>query len=166
MLFLTKEYAVYKILSVLLFWVLSAPAFALGIPLSSNMVNDQVQKAFPKEIKKVHLTQPKVQLEKSRALLCMKVQVKVSLVQSAPFDTCSSFSVHWNVALKRAEAKEITLQEVRTESGGALPGWVLKLLSTQVLPMVEPLVLYEGSGLIPSAIESLAVKDGQLWIEF
>jgi hypothetical protein len=144
--------------------ILSTNVYAVSLPVTEGMVNSQVEKSFPKTIKKVELSNPKITLLDSKSIICMDGIPRIMFLQK-PFKMCASFNPHWNAKESRLEATHMELTSVDIQGVGSIPPSLNGILS-EVLVMIEPLSLYRSDSWLTKQISSIEVGKGVMYLNF
>jgi hypothetical protein len=144
--------------------ILSTNAYAISIPVTEGMVNSQVEKTFPKTIKKVELSNPKITLLDGRSIICMDGVPRIMFLQK-PFKMCASFKPNWNAKESRLEATHMELMNVDIQGVGNIPSSLKGILS-EVLVMIEPLSLYRSDSWLTKQITAIEVEKGVMYLKF
>jgi hypothetical protein len=144
--------------------MLSVNAYAISLPISEAMVNSQVVKSFPKTIKKIELSNPKITLLDGKSIICMDGVPRIMFLQK-PFKMCASFKPNWNEKEARLEATHMELMEMNIEGVGNVPASLKGILSETVV-MLEPLVLYKSDSWFTKQISSIEVEKGIMYLKF
>jgi hypothetical protein len=144
--------------------MLSMNAYAISLPVTESMVNSQVIKSFPKTIKKIELSNPKITLLNGKSIICMDGVPRIMFLQK-PFKMCASFKPSWNEKESRLEATHMNLMEMNIDGVGNVPASLKGILSETVV-MLEPLVLYKSDSWLTKQISSIEVEQGMMYLKF
>lgn len=142
----------------------SVNAYALSLPVTESMVNSQVVKAFPKVVKKIELSNPKITLLDKQSVICMDGVPRIMFLQK-PFKMCASFTPGWNEKESRLEATNMEITSLEINGVGNVPP-SLKGVISEVLVMIEPLVLYKSESWLTRQISSIEVTKGIMYLKF
>ncbi len=155
-----------KILTFLTFSCLSISSFAFfSIPITEGIVNSTISSSFPKEVKKVELTDPKIfLLDGNTALLCLTGQPKIMFIDKK-FQFCSNFVPKWNAEKKSLEATNLQLVDFDINGITKVNGSV-KILVNQLLPYIDAVTLYKTDSWIGKQVSEIEVSKGMLYIKF
>lgn len=144
--------------------MLSMNAYAVSLPVTEGMLNSQVEKTFPRTIKKVELTNPKITLLDGKSIICMDGVPRIMFLQK-PFKMCASFKPQWNAKESRLEATHMELTSIDIQGVGNIPPSLKRILG-EVLVMIEPLPLYKSDFWLTKQISSIEVEKGLMYIKF
>lgn len=142
----------------------SINAFAISIPITESMVNSRVSESFPKTVKKVELSNPQITLMEGKSILCLEGIPRIMFLDKA-FKSCASFKPFWNEKESRLEATHLELIDLTITEVGSVPS-VLRILMSEVLIGIEPLVLYKADSWFLKQVSSIEVTKGMMYLKY
>ncbi len=149
------------IISILLLGSIQAQA----LTLSARVVDAGVGLMFPKVIKKVEISEPKVDIKDNKAIFCAFLNnTLIQTVFQQKVYMCSKFIPAWNTQTK--EIMITKMSEIRLtvkKDGHVQDKWntFFKLLETDVLPQLEPIPIYKMDNMIGNQVKSIKIIENQ-----
>lgn len=153
-----------KIFTFIIATMLSMNAFAISLPITEGIVNNQVREQFPKTVKKIEFSNPHIVFLENKSVLCIDGIPRIMFLDK-PFKFCATFKPVWNEKEARLEATHLELNDFDIEGVGSLSG-TQKLLLNEVLINLEPLVLYKSDSWFMKQITSIEVQKGTMYLKF
>ena len=139
-------------------------SFPISIPLSESIVNSQVSSQFPKTIKKIEFSNPKIVFLDNKSVLCVDGIPRIIFLDKT-FKFCATFTPVWNEKLARLEANNLELTDLNIDGIG-LVSESKRLLINELMIGLEPLVLYKSDSWFVKQITSIEVQKGTMYLKF
>ncbi len=138
---------------------------ASALTLSARVVDAGVSLMFPKTIKKIEISEPKVDIKDNKALFCAFLNnTLIQTVFQQKVYMCSKFVPAWNTKTKEIMITKMTDIQLTVQQGGQKQDkWngFFKLLETDVLPQLEPIPIYKMDNMFTQSVKSIGIIDNQ-----
>lgn len=144
--------------------LLSINAFAMSIPVSEEMVNKKINEQFPKTIKKIELSNPKIVLLENQSLLCMNGIPQIMFLNKS-FTFCAKFKPVWNQSLTQLEATNLELTELNVDNIGNISSQN-KLIINTIMSAMEAVVLYKSDNWLTKKVTDIKIEKSVMYIQF
>lgn len=145
--------------------LIAIPAPALSLSVPKTMIDNAVNKKFPKEKYSVKLDNPVLRFNKDKQKIALCGTWASQLIQKNG-DFCIDFQPRWNKDTGEIEIAKLQLLKLTAGEDKALPSSAAIALNSSLLQLLDGTSVYKMPEVVGKHLESIDIQDSSLRLIF